>query len=152
MPNRKLDHYLFSAFFRKALFLLCLFLLSLEDIRFRRIPNRCILVLILGWFFYTPPDPGFFLRRILSAFLISSFVFSVSSVFRVISRRRGLGAGDSKLIFALVLYLGASKGLYLILLACVLFPAFLLFQRKNRDRTYPFGPFLSLAAAAVSLF
>lgn len=135
-----------AAYFRTAVLVFCLLLISAEDYFCRRIPNRLILGLILGWLLSSGPDLNFLINRMTSAFLIALFSFLVSFLFRVFTGRRGLGGGDSKLFFAASLYLGGEKGLYLIFASCLLALVFLLFRKAERRGAFPFGPFISLAA------
>lgn len=141
-----------ASYFRTAVLVFCLLLISAEDCLCRRIPNRLILGLILGWLLSAGPDLHFLIDGVICAFLIALFAFLVSFLFRAFTGKRGLGGGDSKLFFAVSLYLGGEKGLYLLFLSCLLALLFLLFRKPERGGAFPFGPFISLAALLLLFF
>lgn len=141
-----------AAYFRTAVFVFCLLLISAEDCLYRRIQNRLILGLLFGWLLSAGPDLNFLIRRVISAFLVALFAFLVSFLFRAFTGKRGLGGGDSKLFFAAALYLGGEKGLYLLFGSCLFALVFLLFRKPERGGAFPFGPFISLAALLLLFF
>ncbi len=130
-------------------FVLCLICIAWEDWRHRKIPNRYITGLILWWAVSQATD----WRRGLSAVAVAGLVFLVSILFHCLAGRRGLGAGDIKLYFAATLYLGFEKGLYLVLLSCVMALVYRIALGRKGKRSQPpfaFGPFI--AAAAMILY
>lgn len=74
----------------------------------------------------------------------------------LILKREGLGFGDVKLAFAAGLLLGWQRMLFAMLIASVSASIILLIVRKARgdekDREYPFGPFISVGVAFALLF
>lgn len=126
-----------------------LILISVCDIRKRRIPDELILIGVL--------------LRLRSAFIpslsgaaevcLNAFLFTVPLLLVVLSaewllQRQLLGGGDLKLIFLLSMDLSYEKNLYALLLALLLAGIACIFVKKYRQGL-PFAPFLSAGWSLV---
>ena len=161
----------------KAVFLLLLFLIGWSDAYTRKIPNRYLLGLILLWAAHTvclngrstPFDTlnrSAGILRIISAATIAVLVLFVQALFQLITKRKGIGAGDIKLFFVLTLYLGFEQGLYVVFLSCIFAVLNNVWRiasehlsaqnvktpksRANHSR-FPFGPSIVCAAVMIML-
>ena len=165
--------------------MLLLFLMGWRDAYTLKIPNRYVAGLILWWltnemFVYvsdTCMDGGIFkakgnletsgifmpgcLFRILGAAAIAALVLLVSVLFRLLTKRKGIGAGDIKLFFVITLYIGFGQGLILILVSCIFAVINLLCHAVKGHSTilnsarffsyFPFGPSIVCAAVLVMM-
>gem|GEM_PF-1855683 len=142
--------------------------LSLVDLKIYMIPDCFILAGIAWWFLFriiyvtekvlsgrVEGAGGFITSLIKSSFkdLISAAFFGfsaliISLVMDYILKKESFGGGDIKLIFMTDLYLGFSKGLYALLISCILGFIALLIIRKQE---IPFGPYLSMAVLLTIL-
>ncbi len=140
---------------KNTAFLLTLLVCSFYDLRFQRIPNTAVLVMIISRFLFSNPSSGFlqFLQGILRSAAISLClsipVFAAAFLFRFLSGRKGLGGGDIKLVFASGLYLGLSKGLWMLLLSCIFVLLYFIVKKTKKSKVFAFGPFLSLSAGIL---
>lgn len=168
---------LLMSFLEVAMFLLLLFLVGWSDAYTCKIPNRYLLGLILLWAAHTvclngrstPFDTlnrSAGILRIISAATIAVLVLFVQALFQLITKRKGIGAGDIKLFFVLTLYLGFEQGLYVVFLSCIfavlnnvwrIASEHLAAQnvktpkpRANHSR-FPFGPSIVCAAVMIML-
>ena len=169
---------LIICFLRYTLFLLLLFLVGWSDAYILKIPNRYVAGLILWWLIngliIMAADTlraGNIIKaegvlgaggilRILSAAAIAVLVLFASSLFRFLTRRKGIGAGDIKLFFAITLYIGFEKGLTLILVSCIFAVINLLcktvtryrLQTVSKLRPYAISKLLFLAEQSAGTF
>ncbi|MBT2293159.1 prepilin peptidase [Paenibacillus albidus] len=120
--------------------LILLLLCSLSDIRWRKIPNSLV-ILILG-------------LGVLHMLLYGSVLNSVTGLLLpaaplLLLRRyySSIGAGDIKLIATVGVWLGGLLNLSLFMAACLLCALVLLLKRAYTDhfpRSVPFAPFLAI--------
>ena len=99
--------------------------------------------------------------RILGAAAIAMLVLIVSGLFRFLTKRKGIGSGDIKLLFAITLYIGFEQGLILILVSCIFAVINLLCHAVKGHSTilnsarffsyFPFGPSIVCAAVLVMM-
>ena len=151
---------------RNLCFFLCLLEIAVSDFFEYKISNKMILAGISIWAisclcfiffkaFLEMPCDKIFSENILAhikdgvlAALIFAFGIYFLSVFlRVLLRKKVLGGGDIKLFFVTGLYLGITKSLYMIFLACALGLIFSLIL--GRKKKIPFGPSIALATVVV---
>jgi leader peptidase (prepilin peptidase) / N-methyltransferase len=119
--------------------------ISVIDVRTRRIPNRLNLaLLILSLILY-----AFHLRDLPSA-LVTSIFFALILALTVIPRREGFGGGDMKLIVVLAFLLGnAGRTLSALILAgimALLQIGALTVTRRRRIHSIAFAPALFIGA------
>ncbi len=141
---------------RNYIFLCCLFLLTLTDIDDMIIPDGCHIVSIVAWaaaepFLFTGwADVGF---SVLSAVIYGGGLLVISLVMDRVLGRDSMGGGDIKLFAVTGLYLGIIGTLFALLFACA---AGLVFRavtnRGEREKEFPFGPWIALGAAVVLLY
>ena len=142
---------------RNYVFLCCLFVLTLTDLEDMTIPDGCHIVAALAWVAALPlmPFPGwrYVLMHGLSAVTFGGGLLLISLAMDKLLGRESMGGGDIKLFAVVGLYLGFIGSLFALLASCVLGLALsALLRKKNADRTFPFGPSIALAAAAVLLY
>ncbi len=133
-------------------------LLSLEDIRTRRLPERQLLLLAgasllrLLPFWFSCAGGGA-LRAVLADMLAGGagmlfLLLAVTWLADRIFRRETLGGGDIKLAAALGLHLGFYPALTALLAACAAALAAALLRRRGGSR-FPFAPYLAIAGMAA---
>lgn len=136
-------------------------IITLTDIRARKISNACVLSLMGLWLislvFQSEIMSSFQMKyQIISnvmtaAVLTAMFVFTRWLTNKII-RRQSLGGGDIKLTFAVGLILEPSKSLYMVLIACVLaLVTFIIVRIKDKNGYFPFGPAISIATGIMIL-
>ncbi|MCQ2512480.1 MAG: A24 family peptidase [Lachnospiraceae bacterium] len=148
-------------FFVRNLFLcVLLFLVSDSDLKSYKIPNQYILGIIGNWmipyllccFCF---NGGFFLpwEHVISAVLISGLVLIVAVAFDWFLKKKSLGGGDIKLIFAVSLYLGTEGSLLMVLISCM-GGLILAFQggKPFQQGKIPFGPAITFSTVLLLIF
>lgn len=97
-----------------------------------------------------------FQSSLLSAFLGYFVLWIIALVFKMITKRDGMGAGDMELLAMIGSFLGPIGVWFSLLLGSfsgVLIGAlYLILLRKDRTTRIPFGPFLALGATIYFLF
>jgi prepilin signal peptidase PulO-like enzyme (type II secretory pathway) len=147
--------------FIKCCIICVLTVVTATDIKARKIPNACVLSLIGLWFIDLVFQSGMAGRSstkyqviidvITAATLAATFLFARWLTNRII-RKRSLGGGDIKLVFAAGLILGPSKSIYMVLIACVMaLVTFIICRSKNTDGYFPLGPALAIATGVMLL-
>lgn len=141
----------------KALFGCVLLWLSNTDILWRKIPNASIIsaalirMLYVALALYSGSEHvGIIWNSLVGAVLIGLFAFAISYMTERYSGRAGLGGGDVKLLAIAGLYFGPEGGFLILFLACVTALAGYALHHTD-DKTFPFGPAISLACAIVAL-
>ena len=139
------------------------------------IPNRCVLAILLIWGIeklYAGLNMTVYLLNrvgagtdrpagryasdvifvwetagnVISGLVIALIALTASFIIRKAVRRKALGGGDIKLLFALGLFLGFGRSITMLFLACIFGLATALFTAgKGRYGHFPFGPAISLA-------
>ena len=141
---------------RNLLFLGCLFLLTLTDLEDMIIPDGCLIAAVLIWLAALPfvfTGWGDVARSVAAALVFGGGLLGVSLVMDRLMGRDTLGGGDIKLFAVVGLYLGIIGTLFALLAACVIGLLFSVVTRaKGGDRTFPFGPAIAVAAAAMLLY
>lgn len=123
--------------------------MSLCDLRTYTIPDRYPMMI--------------FLLGILKMFLIKSpfsqalFGMSLSAVplltLYIVSKGRGLGGGDVKLMAAAGFYLGGWNGLYALSLGCLGAAAVRIFCKSSETtEQFAFGPYLAFGIWVMAVF
>ncbi|MGB9598453.1 MAG: prepilin peptidase [Minisyncoccales bacterium] len=133
-------HFIFLAFVFSSLLLIFFF-----DLREYQIPDLIVVPLIIVIFLYLYfqlPLKNLFFFHFLPSFLLSLFFFALF----YFSKGEMMGENDSKLIFALALFLGSPRifcALFFTFLSGFLISLFLIFFKKKGLKTQvPFAPFL----------
>lgn len=141
---------------RNWIFLCCLFCLSLVDLESFVIPDGALLTAVAAWAAALPflrPGWGEIGRQVLAGLVFGCGILLLSLLLDKLLKKESLGGGDVKLFAVCGLYLGFAGSLFMLLLACILG---LLLGRIRRGgaggRQIPFGPAISLAAAAMLLY
>ena len=142
---------------RNWIFLCCLFCLSLVDLECYTIPDGCLLIAAGAWVAALPflrPGWAEIGRSVLAGLVFGGGILLLSIVMDKLLGRESLGGGDVKLFAVVGLYLGFAGGLFAMLFSCVLGLLFALAQNRGgeRGKPIPFGPSISLAAAAMLLW
>lgn len=134
--------------------LICIFFIDLEHLL---IFNRFVIILgvagVVAIFFDK------FTRwydHLIGAAVFGAFFLLVYYGAILVLKREGLGFGDVKFAFAAGLLLGWQRMLFAMLIASISASVILLILRRvrgdERDREYPFGPFISVGIASALLF
>lgn len=130
----------------------CYVLLIITDLEFKILPDEILLILGLGLFFYLLllPSPLLF-QHILVGF--SAFIFFL--ILYLVTRGRGMGFGDVKLVFLLGGFLGWPNTLVAFFIAFVsgalIGVMLLLIGRAKLGKPIPFGPYL-LVGSWIAMF
>lgn len=133
---------------------LVLLLITLIDLRLQMIPDELsILLVVLGLgVIALSGAPMPWIAHVASAFGAALFFAGLIAI----TRGRGMGAGDAKLVFALGLLFGWPGTLVLVMLAFILGAAvgvaLIAAKSKNLKSALPFGPFLAASAVVVFFF
>ncbi|MBQ6196892.1 MAG: prepilin peptidase [Lachnospiraceae bacterium] len=143
-----------------------LLLISLSDIRKRRVPDGLLLPLaalsllrlISAWETACEPAALLALRTLLFEVLPGGagmllLLLPLTLLLESAWKKKVLGGGDIKLAAALGLHLGLPGALRMLFLACLLAlpQALICFCRKRGDQAFPFAPYLSAAGLAGML-
>ena len=133
-----------------CLFTSVLIVLSVIDARTREIPTGTTIVIAVLGVFATLLDSQNWLSHLVGIFAISLPLFLVFSI----TRGRGIGGGDIKLMAVCGLLLGwklTVLGFFLGCLAATVIHLFLM-SIKKADRTLSFGPYLSIGVFSAMLW
>ncbi|GEM_PF-3894932 len=138
-----------SCTLRYSLLILLLIRASTLDIRQRLLPNRLAaavsvlsLLRLIG---------GTSLPALVTGCIPVIIIFPVILAAEAVKRRKMVGRGDIKLLFALGLHYGVWEMLYIILTACIIaIISFLVFFRPQK-RGIPLGPAITAGAFIVTL-
>lgn len=109
-----------------VLFFGLLALASVADLRTLRIPDGLIGALFVVWFAWRAivhvngitDAPISFSQGILGAIMLGGGLLVVTTVYEMITHKRAMGGGDIKLLAVVGLYLGATGGLFCLMVAC----------------------------------
>lgn len=124
--------------------------ISLYDIREKEIPNTYNLFFIItsGLLLFVKAWEAGSWNDLLATLAIAAIVFAALWAFVVFTKEKMFGGGDAKLIFGMILFLGAARAFLAFLLgswAAAIFGLTLITLKKaNRKTAVPFGPFLAL--------
>lgn len=137
--------------------LICVFFIDLEHLL---IYNRFVVIIaVLGAAFLFFENLDKFTKwydHLIGAAAFGGFFLLIYYGAILVLKREGLGFGDVKLAFAAGLFLGWQRMLFAMLIASVSASVILLILRRARgdekDKEYPFGPFISVGVAAALLF
>lgn len=135
-----------------ALFIAILLAISIHDIKYKKIPDKLIVLLgitaILSAVF---TDDVSITSRLIGMILISVLLI----IIRIFSKG-GIGGGDIKLMAVSGLLLGADCILHAVFFGAVLSVIVILvllgFRKINRKSKIAFGPFLSIGIITTILF
>lgn len=134
-----------------------LIVISVIDYRYTIIPNRLVMFgLITGliYRFILPSFLGFdslWSDGVLGLLIGGGFFLLVSIIFN-----NGMGGGDIKLMGMLGFFIGTNKIIMVIFLSFFIGTLFalplLLFKKKSRKETIPFGPFIAVSTLITMLY
>lgn len=150
--NKKMNLLILRNFF---LYLL-LILISIIDSKKYKIPDGFIGALIGNWLFPLFLCDNFLLKTakgLFSGGLIAGMVLMIAVFFDRMLKRKSLGGGDIKLIFAVSLYLGMELSLYMIFYACISGILVYIFRGAVKgEKKIPFGPEIALSTIFLIRF
>lgn len=149
-----LNAYISLPFAVLGLFVVCLgIVIFCCDLEYEIIPDEAVLGLVVsGLAYLILYNPSQLLAHLITGFI----AFLLFLLLFLVTKERGIGFGDVKLVFALGLILGYPNVivcLYLAFLTGAVVSLILIAwgKKKLRKDTIPFGPFL-VGAAAISYF
>ena len=131
-----------------------LFFLSLVDLETMELPGLPMAVAAVSWLLFLPAHPQPWERLaggLAGGLALGGGMLAVALMADCVLGRESMGGGDIKLLALLGLYFGPAQGLLLLILSCVVGLA-LAFAMGAKDRPFPFGPAIALAAWPVALF
>ena len=139
-----------------VLFVCLLMACSFADLEGRIIPDRFIiagLFVRIGFFVILNDPVRVALDDLIGGVGIAGLLLLVVLVFEKIKGVEAMGGGDIKLIFMTGIFLGWKVNLLCLLIACIIGIVFgLVFRYDNKDRAFPWGPSIALAAVICMLF
>lgn len=122
------------------------------DIEKRTIPDALVVSGMLTAFVCSFINSGITILSALSGGFIAGGVF----LFISLVTRNGVGLGDAKLLGCVGMFLGLEKVLAAMLFSVILSGitgiAFLLISPRNRKKTIPYAPFITLGAVISLIF
>ncbi len=149
-------------FLLALVFVTLLIPISVIDARHYIIPNVFIDIgLILGLMVvcaisYQRSDVDYLLTRLTGAVIGVGVMYLIGYIGETIFRKTAMGGGDINLMVLNGLFLGAWKELVMVIALSAVSGAvvgtIIVIQRKNRQTTIPYGPFLAGAALLVLLW
>ncbi len=113
------------------------------------IPDGLVLygVVLFAAFFYLCGDHASRAQdAILGALVLGGGMLLLSLGMDFLLKKESLGGGDIKLFAMLGLYTGLAQGVLMLLAACVIGLLLSFSVRKGKDKEFPFGPAIVLAA------
>lgn len=131
--------------------LLCIALIDIDSME---IPNGLVIycVLLFAAFIASYPNP---LKRFLegltggAAFGIGTLLIAL--IMDKVLKRESMGGGDIKLLGAVGLFAGLWRGLFMLILACIIGLACALIFKKTSNGQFPFGPAICIATYVALL-
>ncbi len=142
-----------------------LLMISVKDLRSRRLPGRLILLLAALSLLRLGPGPAFILPEFSGSSSEGAFCtlpaemllggagtfLLLAAVTHLADRllgRETLGGGDIRLAAALGLHLGFFPAMQMLLAACLLALPEAVIRRRKGEYSFPFAPYLSAAGLA----
>ena len=148
--------------------ILLLLYMSVTDIRTRRVPTEMILAGACFFYLYIfilwnregyAAAREMFTGGAAGAAVMFVITFIAAVLTGMLIRGNALGGGDVRLFSLIGLYLGLTKGLYVIFLTCSFAGAFMfirMLRKKNRSalsgRRFPLVPFICLSCFTAMMF
>lgn len=124
--------------------------ISLVDLETYRIPRKFLWAAVLWWLVFLPfLTKGVFseaFRGLAGALFLGGTLLSAVLLMDRILGKESMGGGDVKLYAVTGLYVGIGRGVFLLLLSCVLGLFYCILKRKSR---IPLAPSISLACIAT---
>lgn len=118
------------------------------DVKQERLPNRCALAVAAASLLRLISDPAGWLISLLISLTVAGILLNLSWALGRGSGRPGMGGGDIKMIFALLLSFAPNQALLFgLCFVCFSLETALLWGRKR----FPLGPSLAAAAGAAFL-
>ena len=145
-------------------FILCI--VTITDLRERRIPDSAIVAAILVKIGYAVMDWKFgnsavyqnvensalikvLLQLFLDGLVVSLPVLLLTLVIEKLWQKEAMGGGDIKLLFVTGLYLGWEKNLWMLLIASMIGVVVGMIKARekecNEESYFPFGPMIAIA-------
>ena len=142
------------------IFILCI--VTITDLRERRIPDSAIVAAILvkigytvmNWVFgnsavYQNVENSALIKVLLQLLVVSLPVLLLTLVIEKLWQKEAMGGGDIKLLFVTGLYLGWEKNLWMLLIACMIGVVVGMVKARekecNEEGYFPFGPMIAIA-------
>ena len=140
---------------RDLIFLCVLFTVSLVDLEIYILPNGGHIIMLAAYVLALPFLPEGWWPELKSGLIgavaLAGGVWLVSFIMKQILKKETLGFGDVKLLFVTGLYVGPIRGLFGLVLACIIGILFAAIgnavgRKKNEENPawIPFGPAISL--------
>ena len=141
---------------RNGVFLCCLAVAAIQDMKNMRIPNGCHVAAVIAWIAAAGMIFDSFqctLPYIAAAAICGGGLWLVTWLAESIRGKVLLGGGDIKLLAVAAFYLGPSGILPAMLIACAggLICA-LIRRRGGKSGPFPFGPWIALGTALMLLY
>ena len=135
------------------LFSCILFVAGFADYFIRTIPNEMVLLAIMLWCLcntcFRKPI-RLVIIEVFLALLFSMGIFLVVAFLESRKKKQLFGRGDIKLLFAVALFMGIQKALYILAFACICSVFTILLTAKyNRERYFPFGPYIAFSCFSM---
>ena len=134
--------------------LISVFFIDLENMI---VPDSHVLILLLlgiGTVFTDPDYPWY--SHLIGAAAGFAFFYGIFALFYYLLKKDALGGGDIKLALAMGLFLGWERLLLSLVIAsvsgAVTLSALSLIRKAERDKEYPFAPFLAVGFALAMFF
>jgi len=120
------------------------------DYRYYKIPRQATFVIFIAGLFAVFWDREHLIGHLLGAVCISGLML----VAYVITKGKSIGAGDIRLMFSAGLYLGLSLTVTAFLIGSILalIVQFLLSAKNKENKSFAYGPYLSIGIAVSILF
>lgn len=121
---------------------------SLIDCDTLEIPDGLHLLALVDYLVFLPFTSGVEAVKdgLLGGLVLAGGMLAVSLVVGFVLRKEALGFGDVKLFFVLGLFLGLGRGLLCIFFSCIIGLFFAILPKKGKQKEFPFGPAIALAA------
>lgn len=130
-----------------------LFLLALIDGDTMEMPDGVHVFAMAVYLVFLPFTTGFgsILRGLLGAAVLGGGMLVLALLLGFVLKKDALGGGDVKLFAVLGFYLGFAQGILMIIFACIAGLVFACMPRAGKEKEFPFGPAITVAAFAAVL-
>lgn len=144
-------------FYKYGILSTLLIIISINDYRYKKIPNRLILVCLgIGIFFsLLDVDKLIIINNVMGLVIGGAVFLFIAMITEKTMGKEAIGGGDVKLIGAIGLFVGWRYTLSIIYLSFIIggiiSSLLLILKFKNRKDDIAFGPFISIATITTIL-